>query len=159
VGRLAPQACAVFESACTPDGWEAPRTRLGSRPHQYVAAQTKASVASELIAMAAAEGGAGASVIPAAVKIRVRRVRATSANDLARVSAVPEMNSQSPPMTIEASRLSAARMWFHKPAPTEREAGPRSGSSGRWTIASRAQWESTAAATSAATRHFPSTDE
>jgi hypothetical protein len=35
--------------------WEA-----GSRPHQYAAAQTKASVASEPLAKAAAEGGAGA---------------------------------------------------------------------------------------------------
>jgi len=60
VNRLAPRAGAVFESASTPGGWDARQTRLGSRPHQYAAAQTKASVASEPLAKAAAEGGAGA---------------------------------------------------------------------------------------------------
>src|SRR5215472_1249140 len=104
--------------------------------------------------MAAVDGGAGAIVIPIAVKAITTPLRTTSAIDLLRPILVPEMNRYSPATTKEASRVSAKGMLFHKAKPTRREPAPASGSSGRWTRASCAQCDQTATATSVATRHL-----
>src|SRR5215472_11866416 len=104
--------------------------------------------------MADDDGGAGAIVMPTAVKAITTPLRTTSAIDLLRPILVRGMNRYSPTTTKEASRVSAKGMLFHKARPTRCEPAPASGSSGRCTRASSAQCDQTATATSVATRQL-----
>ena len=130
------------------------RVSCGSLPSQHASAQTTVIVTSELAAMATAEGGGGATIMPTTVKARMRRESTESQSFFARDRLVPDTKKQRPATAMKASIASATGMACHSPRPTFVELGPAIGNSGAWTSASRSQCEKTAAATRTAARIF-----
>ena len=103
----------------------------GSLPSHAMSAQTEIRVNSELPAMAIAEGGGGAIVMPTTVNARMTRLSTASATDLPRDSPLPRMNRNMPSTTMAASTKSATGILFHNPRPTTRDVAPANGISGR----------------------------
>src|SRR5262245_24079233 len=121
---------------------------------QQTSAHTTAIVTSELDAIAWAEGGTGAIVMPTTVNARTSRHSAANQTLRPRDIAAPGRNSARPPRRANASATMASGMLCHSPRPTLAEPAPAIGSSGRWTSTSSNQWENTAAETRSAARNL-----
>ena len=97
---------------------------------------------SELEAIANAEGGGGATVIPVSVRASVRSATAAMPIERPRGRSLPVKKAPIPKNRIPVSTASANGSWSQRPSPAF--SAPATGSSERWTSASSDQCENTA---------------